>query len=125
MSAPDTNLNKQAKRHRGPLLGIIAAVVVAGILLLWLLTDTFSDTTGGTDDTTTQQIDSGGIPAEGAPSTSMGTGTDAPQVIESQPTQDAAPGAAPEASPQTAPLAAPETGTDPAPETAPAPTAPQ
>ena len=29
MTAPNTNVEKQAKRHRGPLVGIILAVVVA------------------------------------------------------------------------------------------------
>lgn len=29
MSAPETNVEKQAKRHRGPLVGIILALVVA------------------------------------------------------------------------------------------------
>ena len=29
MTAPNTNVEKQAKRHRGPLFGIIAAIIVA------------------------------------------------------------------------------------------------
>ncbi|SDZ37872.1 hypothetical protein SAMN05444004_11252 [Jannaschia faecimaris] len=34
MSAPDTNLEKQAKNHFGPIIGIAAGVVFVGILLI-------------------------------------------------------------------------------------------
>jgi hypothetical protein len=34
MSAPDTNLEKQRKRHRGPIVGIVAALVFVAILAL-------------------------------------------------------------------------------------------
>lgn len=92
MSAPNTNVKKQASRHRGPLVGIVAAVVVAIVLLLWLLTDTFSEpATTTTGAPATEQIDSGGIPAEGSPNTSLSTSTDAPQVIEAEPTPDTTP----------------------------------
>ncbi|WP_209427360.1 hypothetical protein [Pararhodobacter sp. SW119] len=37
MTAPDTNTKKQARRHRGPLIGIILAVLVAGALMFWFL----------------------------------------------------------------------------------------
>ncbi|MEM7709429.1 MAG: hypothetical protein AAF264_01495 [Pseudomonadota bacterium] len=37
MSAPDTNIKKQEKRHAGPLIGIGAGVVFAGILLFAFL----------------------------------------------------------------------------------------
>ncbi|MGB3406355.1 MAG: hypothetical protein WBA67_02580 [Jannaschia sp.] len=33
MSAPDTNIEKQKKHHAGPLIGIAAGVVFAGLLL--------------------------------------------------------------------------------------------
>ncbi len=33
MSAPNTNVEKQAKRHAGPLVGIIGAVIFGAILL--------------------------------------------------------------------------------------------
>lgn len=40
MSAPDTNTEKQKRRHRVPLMGMIGVVVLAliglGILTLWL-----------------------------------------------------------------------------------------
>lgn len=42
MSAPDTNIDKQAKRHKGPLFGIGAGVAVALALLMVLLVWTVS-----------------------------------------------------------------------------------
>ncbi len=38
MSAPETNIEKQARRHKGPLVGIIGAVIVAGLLFIAFLT---------------------------------------------------------------------------------------
>ncbi len=40
MSAPQTNLATQERRHRGPIIGIIAVVGFALILLFWLMMDT-------------------------------------------------------------------------------------
>jgi len=37
MSAPDTNVDKQAKKHKTPLVGIAAVVIYAGALLLGLM----------------------------------------------------------------------------------------
>jgi hypothetical protein len=37
MSAPDTNIDKQKKRHAGPIIGITAGLVLAGILLFVFL----------------------------------------------------------------------------------------
>jgi len=37
MSAPDTNIKTQEKRHRGPLIGMAAGVAFAVILLTGLL----------------------------------------------------------------------------------------
>lgn len=34
MSAPDTDIEKQAKNHFGPIIGIAAGVVFVGILLI-------------------------------------------------------------------------------------------
>lgn len=34
MSAPQTNLDRQKRRHRGPLIGIVAALIVAGLLFV-------------------------------------------------------------------------------------------
>lgn len=35
MTAPKTNVEKQQKRHYGPLIGIVVAVIVAGLLALF------------------------------------------------------------------------------------------
>ncbi|KUP94656.1 hypothetical protein [Tritonibacter horizontis] len=38
MSAPDTNLNKQKRRHRGPLIGIgLVAIFGVGLILYWVV----------------------------------------------------------------------------------------
>lgn len=36
MAAPDTNLEKQKRRHRGPLIGMGVSVVFVAVLLFWL-----------------------------------------------------------------------------------------
>ncbi|PWJ18068.1 hypothetical protein [Jannaschia seohaensis] len=38
MSAPDTNIEKQKRHHAGPLIGITAGLVFAGILVFALVT---------------------------------------------------------------------------------------
>ena len=35
MTAPDTNVEKQAKRHKGPLIGIVAVLIAAGIFAVF------------------------------------------------------------------------------------------
>lgn len=85
MSAPNTNLNKQAKRHKGPLLGMIAAVVLAVVLLVWFLSHTFSDTATTTSDPAQEQIQDGVLPAEGTSSMPLDPGSDSPQTIEPTP----------------------------------------
>jgi hypothetical protein len=37
MSAPDTNVETQEKRHKGPLSGMLFAVLIAGLLFLGLI----------------------------------------------------------------------------------------
>ena len=38
MSASETNVKKQAKRHRGPLIGMIAVLIFAlGLFVWWLM----------------------------------------------------------------------------------------
>jgi len=55
MSAPDTNIDKQKKRHAGSLIGMGAAAAIAAILLIiYLLTvsgsgDELPGATAGTD----------------------------------------------------------------------------
>ena len=46
MSAPDTNLEKQERRHRGPLIGMAIAVIFAGILGFIFLADGGDEITG-------------------------------------------------------------------------------
>lgn len=37
MSSPDTNIRKQKRRHRGPLIGMaIVAVFAIGLILFWI-----------------------------------------------------------------------------------------
>ena len=37
MSAPQTNITKQQRRHRGPLIGMIVVVIAVGIGFVWWL----------------------------------------------------------------------------------------
>ena len=37
MSAPQTNIDKQKRRHRGPLVGMAVVVTFVGLLLFWWL----------------------------------------------------------------------------------------
>lgn len=37
MSAPDTNIDKQKKRHRGPLIGFAVAGLFVAAILAWYL----------------------------------------------------------------------------------------
>lgn len=46
MSAPDTNVNKQTRRHRGPLIGIAAAILFAAVLAFIFLADGGEEVTG-------------------------------------------------------------------------------
>lgn len=40
MSAPQTNIERQKRRHRGPLIGIIAGLVFVAVLFFFFLGDT-------------------------------------------------------------------------------------
>jgi hypothetical protein len=82
MSAPKTNLEKQKRRHWGPLVGIALALTVATLLFLWLV--------GNIADTDTPEPvpqpaveDAGGLPATGEPATPMSPEVTAPPVLES------------------------------------------
>lgn len=37
MSAPQTNIEKQQRRHRGPLIGMVVVVIAVGIGFIWWL----------------------------------------------------------------------------------------
>ncbi len=55
MSAPQTNLERQKRRHRGPLIGMIA--VVAFALLLFFAFNVYTAEQGQTPEATAPQID--------------------------------------------------------------------
>ena len=55
MSAPDTNLEKQEKKHKVPLVGMIAVVGFALVLLVVLVFFVFAD--GEEPDTVGAQVD--------------------------------------------------------------------
>ncbi|MGR3469119.1 MAG: hypothetical protein ACU0CI_14700 [Shimia sp.] len=67
MSAPDTNVEKQEKRHWGPLFGIKAAMVYGAVLLLVFIVFIFAAGNDPTDDPTqtdgATQLDDGGAAA--------------------------------------------------------------
>lgn len=85
MTAPDTNLKKQKRRHWGPLVGMAVAVGVAVLLLLWLIGRTIGGATDETVEPTTPPSaeTSTGIPAEGSATGPAGTG--APETVLDSP----------------------------------------
>jgi len=83
MSAPDKSLNKQKKRHWGPLVGISLAVIVALSLLVWWLgRELVTEPTENGEVSPATIEGTRGLPAEGAFTEPGGTG--APQVIEQE-----------------------------------------
>ena len=87
MSAPDTRLKKQAKRHKGPLIGMIIGVTFAVSALVWMLSTNVTadpDTPANSDAQVEGTIEGTvGPPARGA--VSAPGGADAPQMDEAQP----------------------------------------
>ncbi len=74
MSPPDANLEKQKRRHRGPLLGIgLVAVFAIGLILYWIV----------------EVVDRGGEPQGAEVQINGATGEpvvdDAPQIVEPVP----------------------------------------
>ncbi len=73
MSSPKTNLEKQKRRHWGPLVGIAIALIVAALLFLWLMgyiADT--DTPDPGPQPVIEESEPGaGIPGEGTPATPL------------------------------------------------------
>ena len=89
MTPPDSNLDKQKKRHRGPLWGIAAVLVLVALLFLGYLTyvaDTDPPEEPPADAETLPEGE--GMPAEGAPVTPQDDPDGAPQVIEEEPTPE-------------------------------------
>jgi len=75
MSAPDTSLKKQRRRHKGPLIGMAVAILVGGTLLVWLLMRTFGDAPDDAAEPTPPSAETTtGIPAEGSPTGATDTG---------------------------------------------------
>ena len=68
MSAPRTNLEKQRRRHWGPLLGIAAVTVFALAVILWWLVEEVADADpqppAGTDAGTVQEPARSDIPVD-------------------------------------------------------------
>ncbi len=86
MSAPDTNVKKQAKKHKAPLIGMAIAGGVALLLLVWLGSQYLTVDPDENADAPTTTEGTTGLPAEGDVSTPLEDGTSTPQVIEEQPT---------------------------------------
>ena len=81
MTAPDTNLKKQKKHHKGPLIGMAVAVTVAVVFLVWMLSNNLGTDTAEEDQSAPAQIgETVGPPASG--SVSGPTDTGAPQAFE-------------------------------------------
>ncbi|WP_284164795.1 hypothetical protein [Frigidibacter sp. SD6-1] len=73
MTPPDTNLETQTRRHRGPLVGMLVVVVFAvGIIFYWLVAEVEqAETNDQTTPTTEPPV---ATPGEGAPATGGETG---------------------------------------------------
>ncbi len=82
MSAPDTGLARQKRRHIGPLAGIAMVLgVVAALFFGYLAYSVATNTTEPTP-AATPAVPGAGLPAEGAPATPLTAPEPAPQVIE-------------------------------------------
>ena len=83
MSAPDTRMKKQAKRHRGPLIGMIIGVAFALSALVWMLSTNVTADPETPANSDAQVEGTVGPPAQGA--VSDPGGADAPQRDEASP----------------------------------------
>ena len=83
MSAPDTSLKKQKRRHVGPIVGITAALIFVGLLFLGYLT--YVADTDPSEPAVVETGPEGAMPAEGVPARPLADPDPAPQVIESEP----------------------------------------
>ena len=73
MSAPNTNLEKQASRHIAPLIGIVLAVVFgAGMIFFWLMHESAD---ADPPRSTTMSPDGTGEVAPAVPANAAETGT--------------------------------------------------
>lgn len=87
MSAPHTNLDKQRRRHMGPLIGIAVVLLFVGGILVWWLTQEAADGASPTDSVAPE------LPA----SQELPLSTETPEVFEpgpqADPTDNPTPGA--------------------------------
>ena len=74
MSAPDTGLAKQKRRHRGPLLGMAILVGVVLVFFLWFLGRSVDDD-GSTDGAPAATSDAPAGDATDAPAAPMPEGS--------------------------------------------------
>jgi cytoskeletal protein RodZ len=118
MSAPNTNLEKQRRRHRGPLIGIVLVILFVGVILVWWLGDEFSmsENPGSTtlDPATASQsvgaADEGSLPTEVDPLTNEDAAVTPDATVPlspDAPTPEAAAPLEPATDPATAPAPAP------------------
>jgi len=80
MSAPQTNIEKQAKRHRGPLTGIVVALSVAALLFIgFTVYSSMTDTSQVPEESSplSQPLQPGAVPATPRADTAP-----APQIID-------------------------------------------
>lgn len=86
MSASKTNLEKQKRRHVGPLVGITLALLVAGGLFFGYMA--YTADTDETPPPEAQTTEPSTRPAVGAPATPLDDPDPAPSVIEPAPAPD-------------------------------------
>jgi len=65
MTAPDTNINTQKRRHRGPLVGIAAAGIFVVLLIVFLPYGDDAETTGDTPQGVSSQNEAQGLSGQG------------------------------------------------------------
>jgi hypothetical protein len=80
MSAPQTNIDKQTKRHRGPLTGILVALGVASALLIGFVA--YSSMTGTPDAPQTSSPIEQPLQPGAVPSTPQAETSPSPQIID-------------------------------------------
>jgi hypothetical protein len=67
MSAPQTNVERQKRRHRGPLIGIILGLIVVAVMFFGFIGDTVTPETELLDANTPTVTPEAAAPAETAP----------------------------------------------------------
>lgn len=82
MSAPNTNIDKQQRRHKGPLIGMIVVVIFAlGLFTYWLMYEaagTENPVGEGQTELPASDVQDGAVSTPNAPATDPVEGTTAP-----------------------------------------------